>query len=256
MYFITKPAVAVIQGELPNIYFGTGADDRAPDDELYRFYSVQDGDARGTCLSYNGGDATTSQNIKHDEDLHFGSGVNGNYEWIVGDGCANTKGNTGDECTPIDLEVNEGVTGERYWSDPVIVGNQLIYFASLYGKIDQVDPELNTAGPNENAGPSKLYCYWIRGKDALTPAGSSCWKDDQGKEKAWEEAFAKVRQGLTVTGDKSGTWARNQASTETDKGQIFFQRFSDTTREGPALMHEGTSVSGNICIVHWREVPL
>ena len=257
---VTKPAVAVIDGETPNVYFGTGADDRAPDDELYRFYSVRDADNRGACSTYNGGDATISTNVKHDEDLQFGADGNGQLEWIVGDGCLNNTGNI-NQCSQLNLDIDEGVTGERYWSDPVIIDNQRIIFASLYGKIDQVDPTMNTSGPDGPGGtaaPSRLYCYAIRPINNLgLEAGQSCLPKQDGDRPAWEEVYAKVRQAVTVVGDEQTTWARKRSPQgSTEPPQLFFQRFSETNREGPSVDLEAIPASGNICIVHWREVPL
>ena len=81
---VTKPGIAILEGakKEPNIYFGTGADDRAPDDVTYRFYSVRDDDPVGDCRD----------EPKTEEDLRFGrSRDDGKYEWVLGDGLDNTQ---------------------------------------------------------------------------------------------------------------------------------------------------------------------
>ena len=54
----------------------------------------------------------------------------------LGDGLDNAKMPK----EPLEDDDAEGEAGERYWSDPLIVDGSTIFFASLYGKIDVVDP--------------------------------------------------------------------------------------------------------------------
>ena len=112
---ITKPQVAILKpgkdlvpGQ-PNVYFGTGGDDRAPDDVRYRFYSVRDDEPAAACASES--DLTKAKN---ETDLRFGDG-DGNgatFEWVIGDGLKNTA-------WPPEAVSNageEGAAGDRYWS--------------------------------------------------------------------------------------------------------------------------------------------
>ena len=100
--------------EAAQYLFGTGADDRAPDDVIYRFYSVRDDDAVGECRSQP----------KTEDDLRFGrSRDDGKYEWVLGDGLDNAKMPK----EPLEDDDAEGEVGERYWSDPLVVDGKVIY---------------------------------------------------------------------------------------------------------------------------------
>ncbi len=106
---MTKPAVwlnPLATGAVPHIYFGTGGDDRAPDDVYYSFIAFTDG--------------TTPE-----------------VEWYVGDqatlglAAEKDKGNL--------------LLGEKVWADPK-VADKIVYFSTLQGSIEAVNPCENIEG--------------------------------------------------------------------------------------------------------------
>jgi len=112
---LTKPAVwknPTMPGDPPRIYFGTGGDDMAPVDGLYSFISVID----------------NSEN---------------EVEWFLGDAD--------------DLELSDSLDkgdlepGEKIWADPKIA-NSIVYFNSLFGSIESVDPCENLEGQGKFYG--------------------------------------------------------------------------------------------------------
>jgi Tfp pilus tip-associated adhesin PilY1 len=100
---ISQPAVwidATAETPIPRIYFGTGGDDRAPDDVTYSFIALMDG-------------------------------ARPEVEWFIGDhqelnlSAALDKGDLG--------------VGEKVWADPKIA-DYIVYFSTLTGSIESVDP--------------------------------------------------------------------------------------------------------------------
>lgn len=235
---ITKPQVAMIEPGKPNVYFGTGGDDRAPDDVRYKFYAVRDEEAPGVCSTEN--DPSLARN---EDDLQFGN--TGKFEWVMGDGYKNSEWPR----EQVNNAGEEGESGDRYWSDPLIVDNELIYFASLPGKIESVDPTVNLLG-----GDSKLYCVAIRdtteGNDLK--AGEPCWNSGS----VFERESVKIRKALMVQGVVPEAWARDGRSMGTGEADLMYQRFSESDTPPPTLVHRGTSRSGLIKILRWREIPL
>ena len=222
---------------------GTGADDRAPDDVVYRFYSVRDDDAVGECRAQP----------KTEEDLMFGrSRDDGKYEWVLGDGLDNSKMPK----VPLEDDEAEGEAGERYWSDPLIVDGSTIFFASLYGKIDVVDPRESTAQRTATSSPSKIYGLALRpltipGQKPLAP-GDSVFADQP-----FIGTNAKIRRSLLVRGKRQGGWTRYEnPQIPKTAANIFFQRFSDSPEEGPQLTYQGGRPEASMCVIRWREVPL
>lgn len=239
---VTKPGIAILDGasRLPNIYFGTGADDRAPDDVIYRFYSVRDDDAQGGCRS----------TPKTEEDLKFGRARDdGDSEWVLGDGLDNSK------MPKIALEDTsaEGAEGERYWTDPLIVDGSIIYFASLFGKIDVVDPRETTAQRTANAPPSKVYGIALR--PLTLPDGRKVMPGSSIFIEPFIGTNAKIRRSLLVRGKTQSGWTRYEnPQIQSKPANIFFQSFSDS--ESPIIMHRGGRPQAEMCVIRWREVPL
>ena len=235
---ITRPQVAIIESGKPHVYFGTGGDDRAPNDVRYRFYGVQDEELPGICAA-----EVDLTNAKNATDMEFGN--TGNFEWIMGDGFKNAEW----PLQPVANASEEGDSGDRYWSDPLIVDNELIYFASLAGKIESVDPTVNIEG-----GDSKIYCVAIRNSSELNlKAGESCWTSGS----VFERESVKIRKAMMVQGIAQEAWARDpDLTSKTDEANIFYQRFSESDTPPPTLVHQGTGRSGLIKILRWREVPL
>ena len=98
-----KPAVAIIDPNHPNVYFGTGGDASAPTNVAYSFYSVRDDDAMAACGSTpkREGQLTSIEN-----------------EW----------------------KLTAPVGTGAFWSDPVVVDGRAVYFASTQGDPDAINP--------------------------------------------------------------------------------------------------------------------
>jgi len=97
-----RPAVWINRaaGEtVPHLYFGTGGDDSAPDDDLYSFIALIDG-------------STPS------------------IDWIVG----NRSDFSG---LSSDKDMGDLGTGERVWADPV-VSDDVVYFSTFKGDIEYI----------------------------------------------------------------------------------------------------------------------
>lgn len=234
---LTKPAVVTLEAGKPNIYFGTGGDDRAPDTLTYKFYSVRDTDALSGCRTT----PVLESNLKI-----------ANLEWVVGDSLTNTT-------TPSALSPNnaEGTAGDRYWTDPVVVNNTAVYFASLPGKIESVNPCLNLTGY------SKVYGYAVqRYTDSLGyshDAGTSLFSSP------WLQAAGKIRQSALVRGPTgvSGTPAVPHGTGIPDtraKSDVIIQEAGSVSpTEAPAIRRVtegGALVKSRLKVLRWREVPM
>ena len=151
---VTTPAAAVISPyafdsnkRTPVILFGTGGDDNAPTpssfDYAYRFYSVADKSELGTCAG----------TVRTEADLDIND-----REFVIGDGLDNRTGLG----LPAPPNV-EGTGNQKYWSDPVVIDNQLVAFASVYGLVDAVNP-CDIADPAED---SEIFLYALINVDNL-----------------------------------------------------------------------------------------
>lgn len=211
---ITKPAIAIIRDQV-HVYFGTGGDDRAPDDQSYRFYAIRDV-----------GGATT----RYPSDLIDGSG-----ELIV----------------ETEFFVN-GPAGHKFWSDPLLVNGTVVYFASLQGDIESVNPCTSIDGG------SFVYAYAIRGftgeDGTVYQAGDPIF--------APLAAGAKIRQALVLRGAPEDEPARPKDLVATSATDVFLQEFSSSggASDRPAIRRvrdPGVAITtGRLRIMHWREVPL
>jgi hypothetical protein len=101
-----KPAVYMKSGGYPQIYFGTGGDDTAPNNVEYSF----------VCLI----DKPTPE-----------------VEWYLGDPAVLNL--------PVNKNSGALDVGEKVWADPVIA-NSVCYFNTLKGSIESVDPCENIIG--------------------------------------------------------------------------------------------------------------
>jgi hypothetical protein len=108
---ITKPAVWVdtVTGTVI-LYFGTGGDEKAPNDVTYSFIALKD------------------------------AGATGNVDWYLGP--ADLAVRLGIDSS---LKKGEFSVGEKVWADDVIA-NLLVYIATLTGNIESLNPCLTLAG--------------------------------------------------------------------------------------------------------------
>jgi len=108
---ITKPAVWVdsLTGTV-TLYFGTGGDEKAPNDVAYSFIALKD------------------------------AGATGNVDWYIGP--ADLAVQLGIDSS---LKKGEFSVGEKVWADDVIA-NLLVYIATLTGNIESLNPCLTLAG--------------------------------------------------------------------------------------------------------------
>jgi outer membrane protein assembly factor BamB len=174
------------------IYFGTGGDDRAPDTATYSFVALVDG-------------------------------ANPFVEWFMGDALL----------LNLDPAVDMGDlgVGEKIWSDP-IVANYTVYFNSLTGKIESVDPCENLAGGG------KLYARYVEAYSG-SAVGSSAFKDASGTLQSLDLA-SKTRSAVTV-----GEVSRIQGDRKRD---VYIQEYDSTIQklEQP--------VGAVLRIKSWREI--
>jgi hypothetical protein len=234
---ITKPGLALLNGRNPNVFFGTGGDDRAPQTVQYRFYSVRDNDLPGACLS-------TPLRLA---DLSISEG-----EWVVGDG----KLNTPDPLTAAALPApgtQEGLVGEHYWSDPLVTGDS-IFFASLPGSIDHINPCLNLGDS------SKFFGYAIA--QHKTAAGVVIQPGTSLFGSAWLTTTSKIRQAPMLRTEAVDTtpWARYAPVRSAAVSDIIVQEFTGESPSGnPSISRvadPGKQMSNNVRIMRWRELPL
>lgn len=233
---ITKPAVALLTQSggvyQPNVYFGTGGDDRAPDSALYRFYSVRDTDAASGCRST----PILERNLSLDS-----------LEWVVGDGYTNSSPKV-----LLSPSNGEGDTGDRYWSDPVIVNGTTVYFASLNGKIESVNPCINLTGLG-----SKVYAYAI--KDYRDSTGALHYYPGQSVlTTSWLQAAGKIRRAAVVRAPSMETVARPVSGINAGKTDVFLQSYSSTGAPRiDRVTDQGAGQSRpRLRALWWREVPL
>jgi hypothetical protein len=179
-------------GTVPRVYFGTGGDDRAPDTATYSFIALIDD-------------------------------LNPTVEWFMGD--------------PAQLnldpakDVGDLGIGEKVWSDPV-VANSIVYFNTLTGSIESVDPCSNLVGVG------KLYGRFVQsvGGSAL---GGSAFTGASGTLQSLDLA-SKTRSAVTL-----GDVERVEG---TRKRDVYIQEYDSTIQklEQP--------VPAVLKILSWREI--
>ena len=230
---ITTPAIASLAANTANVYFGTGGDDRAPDTNLYKFYSIRDSDLLLQCQTLNRNEGSLSIT---------------NLEWVIGDGFTN-----GSPKVALATASDEGTVGDRYWADPVISNGTTIYFASLPGKIESVNPCISLQGT------SKVYGYAVQDYRDSTGASRSAGTSTLGVP--WIATLGKVRSAALIRNGLVGGTAHGAANPVTQaKSDVFLQNFAGgNAGDKPAiqrLSEGGTQVASKLRMLRWREVPL
>jgi len=193
---ITKPAVwldTLTGGAPPRIYFGTGGDDNAPSDRNYAFIALKD-------------QATPA------------------VEWYIGD-----PTDLGLSAT---LDVGSFSTGEKVWADPLIADN-IVYFSSLKGSIENVNPCLNLADiGNLYARFIQTQSGGVMGATALRAVGNVAAENLQ--------LTSKSRRAVTL-GERS-------TGAGTNKREVYIQEYDSRIER----LEQGTG--SFLKIKSWREV--
>lgn len=243
---ITKPAIGFPEAatNFPHIYFGTGGDDRVPDrleDETevqQRFYAVRD--------DVDCGAPYDTDPLVTYEDLDIAE-----LEWVVGDGLEV------DKTTELDPEDSEGTIEDRYWSDPVVLDNTIVFFASLPGKIESVNPCENLDGE------SRFFAYAARDffddtSQVQVLAGQTIFADGN----PFLTSSTKIRQAVVLRKDgRVDTVARKQVPPATiDATDVFVQEFASLDTGFPDVLsittQEVVLASSSLRVLRWREIGL
>ena len=193
---LCKPAcwVNASSGEsIPHLYFGTGGDDRAPSDATYSFISLMDGATAGV-------------------------------EWYIGD--------PGILSLPPEKDKGDLGPGEKVWADPVI-GDYIVYFSTLTGSIESVDPTLNLAGLG------KLYARAIR-SFGVASTGETVFSLASGAAESLNLA-SKSRSAVTLG-------ARERTEEGIRKREVYIHEYDSTIQKLEQL------VSAVLEVKSWREV--
>jgi len=193
---ISKPAVwidYVSGGTIPRLYFGTGGDDSAPSDATYSFIALKD--------------APTPE-----------------VEWYLGnDSILNL---------PAEKDLGDLSSGERVWADPK-VADYVVYFSTLTGSIDSVDP------CESIIGVGRLYARYIQAQ-AGTTLGGTAFETASGTEESLALAI-KTRAAVTLG-------ERERVPGGTRKREVYIQEYDSTIQK---LEQSGTSM---LKVRSWREV--
>ena len=197
---ISKPEVWVnpmVQGAVPRIFFGTGGDDNAPNDANYSFVALLDNEA-----------ADQADRV----------------EWYLGD----------PDILNLPAEKQVGVLGfgEKVWADPKI-GDFIVYFNTLTGSIESVDPCENIAGIG------KLYGRFIVSK-AGTVVGGSAFRTAGGNVESLTLSI-KTRSAVTL-GEQSATESGIR------KRDVYIQEYDSTIQKLEQV------TGGLLKIRSWREI--
>ena len=197
---VTKPAVWTdpLEGgpARARVYFGTGGDDLAPADRDYSFVGLID----------NGGNAAT-------------------VEWYLGVparlnlDASNQRGDLG--------------LGSKVWADPIIA-DQVVYFSTLRGSIEAVNPCVNLG----EAG--RLYARYIRYTSAI-PVGGTAFKTTAITPPEYLDLISKARRAVTV-GEAERVAGR------VNKREIYVQEYDST------LEKLEQPIGSLMRIKSWREI--
>jgi hypothetical protein len=197
---VTKPAVWAdpLEGgpARARVYFGTGGDDLAPTDRDYSFVGLID----------NGGNAAT-------------------VEWYLG--------------VPARLNLDASFQrgdlglGSKVWADPIIA-DQVVYFSTLRGSIEAVNPCVNLG----EAG--RLYARYIRYTSAI-PVGGTAFKTTSITPPEYLDLISKARRAVTV-GEAERVAGR------VNKREIYVQEYDST------LEKLEQPIGSLMRIKSWREI--
>lgn len=193
---ISKPAVwinYVSGGTIPRLYFGTGGDDRAPSDAAYSFIALLD--------------ASTPE-----------------VEWYLGDFSILNL--------PEQKDLGDLSIGDRVWADPK-VADYIVYFSTLTGSIDSVDP-CESIG-----GVGKLYARFVQ-TIAGSIIGGTAFATASGPQESIKLAI-KTRAAVTFG-------ERERASDGTRKREVYIQEYDST------IQKLEQSIGAILKVKSWREV--
>jgi hypothetical protein len=193
---ITKPAIWRNPAGVtadPRIFFGTGGDDGAPIDATYSFVALID------------------------------RAASADIEWYLGVpyGIRSAERDAGNL-----------TAGEKVWADPKIE-DYTVYFSTLTGSIEAVDPCLNLAGLG------KLYARFIVSMGG-SPVGGTAFKGLSGALESLDLAI-KTRSAVTL----------GETQTTTDgarKREVYIQEYDSTVQKLEQL------TGGLLKVKSWREV--
>jgi hypothetical protein len=197
---VTKPEVWLNPNSpmpVSRLYFGTGGDDQAPNDATYSFVALIDND-----------EADQVDRI----------------EWFLGD--------PADLGLDPDKQVGLLGFGEKVWSDPKI-GDYIVYFNTLTGSIESVDPCVNIEGIG------KLYGRFVVSR-AGSVVGSSAFRTAGGNVESLDLSI-KTRSAVTL-GERSTT------DTGTRKRDVYIQEYDSTIQKLEQV------TGGLLKVKSWREI--
>jgi hypothetical protein len=198
---ITKTAVWIdpfSDTKVPKVYFGTGGDDNAPAGRDYSFVGLSDLGTGGVSI-----------------------------DWYMGNPAAL---NFASEKKQGDLE-----TGFKIWADPV-VADFTVYFSTLRGSIENVNPCLNLT----DAG--RLYARQLRYASGI-PIGGSALRTNNVVPPEYLQMVSKARRAVTL-----GEIQRTAAPESISKREVFIQEYNST------IEMLANPVAALLQVKSWREV--
>jgi len=174
---LTKPALwinPIATNRVPYLFFGTGGDDYARPDTYYSFIALKDGTAP-------------------------------EVDWYLGD--QETLGLAAEK------DMGDFGEGEKVWADPK-VADYVVYFSSLKGSIESVNPCENITGEG------KLYARWIQAVTG-TAVGGTALKGASGPSESLNLAI-KTRAAVTL-GERDRT-----TPSGVRKREVYIQEYDST----------------------------
>jgi len=195
---LTSPAVWVESSvdAVPRVYFGTGGDDQAPDDKIYSFIALLDGETP-------------------------------EVDWFFGD--RNTLN------LPKEKDMGDLERGEKIWADPK-VANYVVYFSTLTGNIESVDPCENLAGLG------RLYARYVTAVGGATTGGTTALETVSGPVESLN-LLSKTRSAVTLGDTEKLT---NEGGIR--KREVYIQEYDSSIQklEQP--------VGATLTVKSWREI--